>query len=74
MVAVDEGTILSHDLLLLESVEFKQRIKFILEIIEEVKWQDMDPDMLTRCDNFFLIVASSSCFFFFQFLCSRVDP
>ncbi|RVX04596.1 UDP-glucose:glycoprotein glucosyltransferase [Vitis vinifera] len=47
MVAVDEGTILSHDLLLLESVEFKQRIKFILEIIEEVKWQDMDPDMLT---------------------------
>ena len=63
-VSVDEGEILSHDLLLLESVEFKQRIKFILEIIEEVKWQDVDPDMLTRFDCFVLIVASFSCFFF----------
>ncbi|KDP38843.1 hypothetical protein JCGZ_05000 [Jatropha curcas] len=43
----DEGTFLSHDLNLLESLEFKQRIKHIVEIIEEVHWQDIDPDMLT---------------------------
>ncbi|KAK3016326.1 hypothetical protein RJ639_007306, partial [Escallonia herrerae] len=30
------GTLLSHDLHLLESMEFKQRIKHILEIIEEI--------------------------------------
>ncbi|KAK3011338.1 hypothetical protein RJ639_011725, partial [Escallonia herrerae] len=41
------GTLLSHDLHLLESMEFKQRIKHILEIIEEVKWEDIDPDMVT---------------------------
>lgn len=46
--AVDGDTLLSHDLHLLESVEFKQRIKHIVEIIEEVKWENMDPDMLTR--------------------------
>lgn len=63
MAAIDEGTILSHDLHLLESVEFKQRIKFILEIIEEVKWQDVDPDILTRFESIFLIVVSSRCFF-----------
>ncbi|CAJ1963682.1 unnamed protein product [Sphenostylis stenocarpa] len=45
---IDEHTFLSSDLLLLESIEFKQRTKHILEIIEEVKWQDVDPDMLTR--------------------------
>lgn len=39
---------MSHDLHLLESVEFKNRIKHIVEIIEEVKWEDIDPDMLTR--------------------------
>ncbi|CAN4108103.1 unnamed protein product [Withania somnifera] len=44
---VDDTTFLSHDLLLLESLEFKQRIKHIVEIIEEVKWIDIDPDMLT---------------------------
>lgn len=42
------SSFLSDDLGLLETVEFKQRIKYILEIIEEVKWQDMDPDSLTR--------------------------
>lgn len=46
--AVDGGTLLSHDLHLLESLEFKQRIKHIVEIIEAVKWEDIDPDMLTR--------------------------
>ncbi|KAJ8572608.1 hypothetical protein K7X08_009119 [Anisodus acutangulus] len=44
---VDDTTFLSHDLQLLESLEFKQRIKHILEIIEEVKWEAIDPDMLT---------------------------
>ncbi|KAJ7002680.1 UDP-glucose:glycoprotein glucosyltransferase isoform X1 [Populus alba x Populus x berolinensis] len=43
----DEGTFLSHDLHLLETMEFKQRVKHIGEIIEEVQWQDVDPDMLT---------------------------
>ncbi|KAM7478863.1 hypothetical protein LguiA_027076 [Lonicera macranthoides] len=45
----DGSTFLSHDLNLLESLEFKQRIKHILEIIEEVTWEDLDidPDVLT---------------------------
>lgn len=72
-VSVDEGNILSHDLLLLESVELKQRIKFILEIIEEVKWQEIDPDMLTRFDHFVLMVTSSSFFSFPILFCSTVD-
>lgn len=42
-----EDTFLSDDLRLLESLEFKQRIKYIKEIIEEVEWQDIDPDLLT---------------------------
>ncbi|XP_009780014.1 UDP-glucose:glycoprotein glucosyltransferase isoform X1 [Nicotiana sylvestris] len=44
---VDDTTFLSHDLQLLESLEFKQRIKHVVEIIEEVKWEEIDPDMLT---------------------------
>ncbi|CAK7357042.1 unnamed protein product [Dovyalis caffra] len=43
----DEEAFLSHDLHLLETMEFKQRVKHIAEIIEEVQWQDVDPDMLT---------------------------
>ncbi|KAM7250288.1 hypothetical protein ACFE04_022171 [Oxalis oulophora] len=47
----DESSFLSHDLKLLESMEFSHRIKEIGEIIEEVNWQeeiqDIDPDMLT---------------------------
>ncbi|XP_050208760.1 UDP-glucose:glycoprotein glucosyltransferase [Mercurialis annua] len=46
-VVNDEVTFLSHDLNLLEFVEYKQRIKHIVQIIEEVQWQDIDPDMLT---------------------------
>ena len=42
---------------LLESVEFKHRIKHIVEIIEEVNWQDIDPDMLTRFVGFLLLLA-----------------
>lgn len=45
---LDGNTFLSHDLHLLESLELKQRIKHIVEIIEDVKWEDIDPDMLTR--------------------------
>lgn len=48
MYPSDGSTFLSHDLHLLESVEFKQRIKLIVEIIDEVNWQDVDPDTLTR--------------------------
>ncbi|KAK7302415.1 hypothetical protein RJT34_13304 [Clitoria ternatea] len=44
---IDESTFLSADLHLLESIEFKQRTKHIVEIIEEVKWQDVDQDLLT---------------------------
>lgn len=47
----DGSTFLSHDLHLLESLEFKQRIKHIAEIIEEIKWEGIDPDVLTRYIN-----------------------
>ncbi|KAL9451492.1 hypothetical protein AB3S75_013121 [Citrus x aurantiifolia] len=62
---IDESTFLSHDLSLLESVEFKHRIKHIWEIIEEVNWQetypDIDPDMLTSkfVSDIILFVTSS---------------
>ncbi|KAK6917918.1 UDP-glucuronosyl/UDP-glucosyltransferase [Dillenia turbinata] len=46
-----ESVFLSLDLSLLESLEFKRRIKQIVDIIEEVKWEDIDPDMLTRVDK-----------------------
>ncbi|XP_071733652.1 UDP-glucose:glycoprotein glucosyltransferase-like [Rutidosis leptorrhynchoides] len=39
-------TFLSQDLHLLESVEFKQRIKHVADIIEEVTWENVDPDTL----------------------------
>ncbi|KAJ1419971.1 UDP-glucose:Glycoprotein Glucosyltransferase [Sesbania bispinosa] len=48
---IDESTFLSADLHLLESIELKKRTKHIMEIIEEVKWKDVDPDMLTRIDR-----------------------
>lgn len=56
MFPVDESTFLSHDLHLLESVELKQRIKHIVEIIEEVNWQDIDPDSITRYVGSLLLV------------------
>lgn len=61
MIRVDNGTFLSHDLRLLESVELKNRIKHILEVIEEVKWEGIDPDMLTRfvdCTSFVILFLS----------------
>lgn len=48
MFPIDANSFLSDDLALLESMEFKQRIKYILEIIEEVNWEHVDPDLLTR--------------------------
>ncbi|TKY71358.1 UDP-glucose:glycoprotein glucosyltransferase [Spatholobus suberectus] len=57
---IDESTFLSADLLLLESIEFKQRTKYILEIIEEVKWQDVDPDILTSKFISDIVMAVSS--------------
>ncbi|TYJ03442.1 hypothetical protein E1A91_A12G028100v1 [Gossypium mustelinum] len=52
---------LSDDLHLLESVEFKHRINHIVEIIEEVNWQDVDPDMLTSkyISDVIMFVSSS---------------
>ncbi|RDY03533.1 UDP-glucose:glycoprotein glucosyltransferase, partial [Mucuna pruriens] len=44
---IDESKFWSADLHLLESIEFKQRTKHIVKIIEEVEWHDVDPDMLT---------------------------
>ncbi|KAL1065904.1 hypothetical protein V6Z11_D12G028700 [Gossypium hirsutum] len=52
---------LSDDLHLLESIEFKHRIKHIVEIIEEVNWQDVDPDRLTSkyISDVIMFVSSS---------------
>ncbi|XP_019425825.1 PREDICTED: UDP-glucose:glycoprotein glucosyltransferase-like [Lupinus angustifolius] len=57
---IDERTLLSADLHLLESIEFKQRTKHIVEIIEEVKWLDVDPDMLTSKFISDIVMAISS--------------
>ncbi|CAI9103836.1 OLC1v1002407C1 [Oldenlandia corymbosa var. corymbosa] len=51
---------ISHDFHLLESMEFKQRIKQIAEIIEEIKWEDIDPDLLTSKFISDIIVSVSS--------------
>lgn len=61
MLFGDESTILSHDLYLLESVEFKLRVKHVVEIVEEAKWQDIDPDMLTSkfISDVIMFVSSS---------------
>ncbi|KAF9602136.1 hypothetical protein IFM89_025181 [Coptis chinensis] len=47
MVPVEGSIFLSQDLGLLESVEFEQRIKHVMKIIDEVDWKDIDPDVLT---------------------------
>ncbi|GJX20436.1 UDP-glucose:glyco glucosyltransferase isoform X1 [Tanacetum coccineum] len=47
VVRVPEAvTFLSQDLHLLESVELKQRVKHVADIIEEVTWENVDPDTL----------------------------
>lgn len=57
---IDESTFLSADLHLLESIELKKRTKHIVEIIEEVTWDDVDPDMLTRF-HFIFSLSVLSC-------------
>ncbi|CAI9304355.1 unnamed protein product [Lactuca saligna] len=42
----DDATFLSQDLHLLEALEYKQRTKHIADIIEEVTWENVDPDTL----------------------------
>ncbi|PSS26754.1 UDP-glucose:glycoprotein like [Actinidia chinensis var. chinensis] len=61
VVHVDDNTFLSHDLHLLESVELKSRIKHIVEVIEEVTWEDVDPDILTSkyISDIIMLVSSS---------------
>ncbi|KAI4296235.1 hypothetical protein L6164_036209 [Bauhinia variegata] len=58
---IDESTFLSEDLHLLESVEFKQRTKHIVEIIEELQWEEVDPDMLTSkfLSDIVMVLSSS---------------
>ncbi|XP_068649445.1 UDP-glucose:glycoprotein glucosyltransferase [Aristolochia californica] len=60
---VEHSTFLSDDLRLLEEVEFEQRVKHIAEIIEEVDWQDVNPDDLTSkffSDSIMLVSSSLS--------------
>ncbi|KAK6917916.1 UDP-glucuronosyl/UDP-glucosyltransferase [Dillenia turbinata] len=61
VVVHGECLFLSHDLSLLESLEFKQRIKHIVDIIKEVNWEDIDPDMLTSkfLSDIVMLVSSS---------------
>ncbi|KAL8535987.1 hypothetical protein ACS0TY_011576 [Phlomoides rotata] len=56
----DGNTFLSHDLHLLESLEFKQRIKHVAEIIEDINWEDLDPDLLTSKFISDIVMAISS--------------
>nr|XP_010920353.1 UDP-glucose:glycoprotein glucosyltransferase [Elaeis guineensis] len=59
----NENPFLSDDLSLLESLEYELRIKHILEIIEGVEWQDVDPDDLTSkfySDVIMLVTSSLS--------------
>lgn len=55
------STFLSDDLGLLESVEFQQRIKHVVDIINEVEWKDMDPDAITSkfIDDLITSISSS---------------
>lgn len=57
---IDEGTFLSADLHLLESIELKKRTNHITEIMEEVTWQDVEPDMLTSKFISDVVMAVSS--------------
>ncbi|KAI7751028.1 hypothetical protein M8C21_007077 [Ambrosia artemisiifolia] len=47
----DSVTFLSQDLNLLESVELKQRIKHVADIIEAVTWENVDPDTLMSSES-----------------------
>ncbi|CAN7053976.1 unnamed protein product [Brassica rapa subsp. trilocularis] len=58
---VDERTFMGHDLHLLESMEFNQRVKPVQEIIEGIEWQGVDPDLLTSkyFSDVFMLVSSA---------------
>lgn len=56
ITSLDAGVFLGDDLHLLESVEFNHRIKHIVEIVGEVSWHGIDPDMLTRFVCFLLLL------------------
>ncbi|KAG2321665.1 hypothetical protein Bca52824_014878 [Brassica carinata] len=58
---VDEKTFMGHDLHLLESMEFNQRVKPVQEIIEGIEWQGVDPDLLTSkyFSDVFMLVSSA---------------
>nr|DAD24321.1 TPA_asm: hypothetical protein HUJ06_025785 [Nelumbo nucifera] len=55
------STFLCHDLGLLESMEFEQRIKHIMGIIEEMEWHDIDSDLVTSkyISDIIMLVSSS---------------
>lgn len=48
IILQDGNPFLSDDLSLLESLEYEQRIKYLVEIIDQVEWVGIDPDDLTR--------------------------
>lgn len=58
---INEGAFFRHDLHLLETVEFKYRVKHIVEITEEINWQDQDPDKITSkfVSDIIMLVSSS---------------
>ncbi|XP_012458584.1 UDP-glucose:glycoprotein glucosyltransferase [Gossypium raimondii] len=61
ITSLDAGVFLGDDLHLLESVEFNHRIKHIVEIVEEVSWHGIDPDMLTSkyVSDIIMLISSS---------------
>lgn len=61
VVPVDGSSFLSDDFGLLENVEYEQRTKHIVEIIEEIDWKDVDPDDLTSefYSDLIMLVSSS---------------
>ncbi|XP_078432136.1 EMS-MUTAGENIZED BRI1 SUPPRESSOR 1 isoform X2 [Wolffia australiana] len=61
LLPVEEDSFLSDDLVLLESVEFQKRIKYIHDIIDEIEWADVDPDDLTsdHISDIIMMVSSS---------------
>lgn len=61
VIKLGNSTFLSHDLHLLESLEYKHRIKHIVETIEEVNWENVDPDELTSefISDVIMLVTSS---------------
>ncbi|CAA7402965.1 unnamed protein product [Spirodela intermedia] len=61
LIPAERDTFLSDDLDLVESVELQKRIKYIVNIIKEVEWPDVDPDDLTSkfISDIIMMVSSS---------------